>query len=134
MVKKMADEYDEELLSSFAEVAEELGWQSNWKMDHGSIDLETWSDAGENLILPLFEKDFQDYGHLVKRLMDEYIDFDPEEHAAMWYGQGKGEPGSLRVLLDDADGIAEKLEDLAITTSQRLWDYHNKEIEKSMVM
>ena len=134
MVKKMADEYDEELLNRFADVAEELGWQSNWKMDHGSIDLETWSDAGENLILPLFEKDFQDYCHLVKRLMDEYIDFDPEEHAAMWYGQGKGEPGSLRVLLDDADGIAEKLEDLAITTSQRLWDYHNKEIEKSMVM
>lgn len=130
----MADEYDEELLSSFAEVAEELGWQSNWKMDHGSIDLETWSDAGENLILPLFEKDFQDYGHLVKRLMDEYIDFDPEDHAAMWYGQGKGEPGSLRVLLDDADGIAEKLEDLAIASTQKLRAFRDKEKEQGRLM
>ena len=130
----MAEEYDEELLNRFADIAEELGWQSNWKMDNGSLDIETWSDAGENIVMPLFEEDFRDYRHLTKRLMDEFEDFDPEDHAVMWYGQGRGEPSSLRVLLDDADGIAEKLEDLAITTSQRLRDYHNKEIEKSMGM
>lgn len=40
-------------------------------------------------------------------------DFDPEEHAAMWYGQNRGEPSSLRALLDNADNIHESLRRLA---------------------
>ena len=40
-------------------------------------------------------------------------DFDAEEHAAMWYGANRGEPSSLRELLDNSDDIAEELNKLA---------------------
>ena len=40
-------------------------------------------------------------------------DFDPEDHATMWYGQNRGEPSSLRDLLDNADNIKESLDKLA---------------------
>jgi hypothetical protein len=39
--------------------------------------------------------------------------FDPEEHAAMWYGANRGEPSSLRTLLDNSDNIANTLDELA---------------------
>ena len=38
--------------------------------------------------------------------------FDAEEHAIMWYGANRGEPSSLRVLLDDADDILSNIEQL----------------------
>lgn len=46
MVKKMADEYDEELLNRFADVAEELGWTSDWDLKDGYFDMENSSPAG----------------------------------------------------------------------------------------
>lgn len=49
--------------------------------------------------------------------VDEIIsycdNFDPDEHAAMWYGANKGEPSSLRDLLDNSESIAESLNQMA---------------------
>lgn len=127
MVKKMADEYDEELLNRFADVAEELGWTSDWDLKDGYFDMENSSPAGEDLIMTLFTKDFQSFESLDHRLWDERYDFDPEEHAVMWYGQNRGEPSSIRTLLDDADAIAEMLDELEAKTYIRLFQPEKKE-------
>ncbi len=127
MVKKMADEYDEELLNRFADAAEELGWTSDWDLKDGYFDMENYSPAGEDLIMTLFTEDFRSFESLDHRLWDEWYDFDPEEHAVMWYGQNRGEPSSIRTLLEDADAIAEMLGELESKTYNRLYQYEKKE-------
>ena len=49
----------------------------------------------------------------IQQIINYCDDFDPEEHAAMWYRQNRGEPSSLRDLLDNADNIHESLRRLA---------------------
>lgn len=127
MVKKMADKYDEELLNRFADVAEELGWTSDWDLKGGYLEMENYSRAGEDLIMTLFTKDFQSFDSLIHRLRDEWYDFNPDDHAAMWYGQNRGEPSSLRALLNDADYISEMLYDLEKLTYKRLFQPEKKE-------
>ena len=75
----------------------------------GSWKFESYSPAGENLViegeLDWFANDV--WGGLARYLMDIYRDFDPEEHAVMWYGANNGEPESIEDLIGDAYVIEE---------------------------
>lgn len=85
---------------------------NNWKpyidTDNNSIELEWYSDAGEDFTLSFDVEDDDDF---LSQLYDAYMNFDTEQHAVENYGM-RGAPG-LRVLLDDADAIEGEL--------QRLW-------------
>lgn len=95
------------------QICEGLGWKVY--EDEDGIELSKFSPLGE------------DFGFSVKAdkfledLRDYYEDFDPEEHAAMWYNAKnnvRGVPQSLRALLDDAIEIDGMLEDLCIALSR----------------
>ena len=60
-----------------------------------------------------FEIDKTKDKHDIEEIIAYCDNFDPEDHAAMWYGQNRGEPSSLRALLDNADSIKESLDKLA---------------------
>jgi hypothetical protein len=86
---------------------EELGWgvyitEDGWEFSQ-------YSPAGEDFdaYIPCNPDDLHD----LHRELTEYVnDFDPEDHAAMWYGTN-GAP-SLAVLMKDALDIKEMLEEL----------------------
>lgn len=82
------------------------GWHPS--VDNDSIELEWYSDAGEDFLLSFDVEDDDDF---LSQLYDAYIDFDTEQHAIENYGM-RGAPG-LRVLLDDAEAIEGEM--------QRLW-------------
>lgn len=72
--------------------------------------LSYYSPAGEDFG---FEVQKGERSQVIKDIVDYAFSFDPEEHASMWYGANRGEPTSLRALLNDADNIAEQLDKLA---------------------
>lgn len=99
--------------------AEKLGWKVSFRVQEspinpGSVDkyveFEGYSPAGEDLDFIEFYRTITDIPRLLR---ERYADFDPDEHAAGWYGKNKGEPCSLRALLDDAEAIGEMIWDLA---------------------
>lgn len=96
-----------ELLDALADKAEELGWSCHIYDDE--IEFEVSSPAGEDFIFSVEGK------NIVQELQDYAFYFNPEEHAGMLYEAGKnglaGVPG-LRVLMKDADDIAEMLDKL----------------------
>lgn len=92
------------------EKAEELGWQII--EDDVGADIGQFSGAGEDFWFYVRYKTPLEMSDAVN---DYYENFDPEEHAALWYGK-RGAPG-LRALLDDADGIDDMLRELAATLS-----------------
>lgn len=67
-----------------------------------------FTDAGED-----FSFEVNKGKDLIEDIKSYCFNFDTEEHATMWYGANKGEPSSIRDLLDDADAIAEQLGKLA---------------------
>lgn len=89
----------------FIEKIEELGWS----VIEGQTEIEiaSYSPAGEDISFVIF-------GNTVEELLESLnnIDFDPEEHATFWYGANRGEPSSLQELLEDAEAIAQKIEEL----------------------
>lgn len=80
-------------------------------MGTGVFDLEKYSPEGEDFILNVCVED-ENNADYWKEVFDYWNNFDADDHAAMWYGQNRGEPTSLRVLLDDAEAIAKMLERL----------------------
>lgn len=86
----------------FIEKIKELGWKVT-EMDDG-IEINQYSPAGEDFCLFIVGKTVE---KLINSIKD--IDFDPEEHANFWYGANRGEPSSLRVLLEDAEAIEQML-------------------------
>jgi len=98
----------EKLKEAMIERAESMDWIWHNCTD-GSIELESRSPAGKNLIVSLCGKD-------VIREMRQYTnDFEPDEHAEMWVeNRGKRSvPDSIGILIDDADEIQKMLEVLA---------------------
>ena len=78
-------------------------------------ELEFTSDLGEDVIVTIWHNNTDD--SFIKALEDYAFDFDPEEHATMWWNckdTVSGVPHSLRALLNDADGIAETLDNLVM--------------------
>lgn len=70
-------------------------------------ELEFYSPAGEDYLMYLNGTDIEE----ILDSLEEY-EFDPEQHAHDWYGANCGEPSSLRDLLEDAEAIAQKIEEL----------------------
>ena len=79
------------------EITEQLGW----KIYEGSnyYELSQYSPAGEDFSIDVI-CDGLSYADELKAVCDC---FEPDEHAVMWYGQNRGEPSSLRDLLNDAE-------------------------------
>lgn len=88
---------------------ESLGWTVR-EYDDGSAELSQYSPAGEDFNFCVETENF------AEEIRAYYEDFDPEEHAAMWYGK-RGAP-NLHTLIEDADAIDSMLEDLAIAVTQ----------------
>ncbi len=89
----------------FIAICEDLGW--NVSVDDEYVELEKYSPAGEDFC---FDVSIQQFVADVREYAES---FSPDEHAYEWYGQHRGEPGSLRDLLDDAEAIADMLDELA---------------------
>lgn len=85
------------------DAAESEGWCCTFDSD-GWAELSIYSDAGEDFS---FSADADTPNGFWRSLSDYADDFDAEEHAVGWWRAGRGEPDSLRVLLDDADKLAE---------------------------
>jgi len=49
----------------------------------------------------------------VEEIISYCDNFDADEHAVLWYGANRGEPSSLRDLLDNSESIAESLNQMA---------------------
>lgn len=92
----------------------ELGWLIKINGNGEDIELENVSPAGEELIISVSVDD------LLVELKDNYEFFDAEEHACMWFEQHKGEPSSLRELLDDAEKIEEMYRELYLTAKEAM--------------
>lgn len=92
----------------FIEICERLGWRVH-EVDGCCIELEKYSPEGEDFSFTIYVYEGREYW---AEVLDAWGDFDPDEHANMWYGQNRGEPASLRVLLDDAEAIKDMLEQL----------------------
>lgn len=92
----------------FIEICERLGWWVH-EVDGCCIELEKYSPEGEDFSFTIYVYDGREYW---AEVLDAWGDFDPDERANMWYGQNRGEPASLRVLLDDAEAIKDMLEQL----------------------
>ena len=90
-------------------LVENEGWGIGKPDSNGYADIGQYSPCGEDFS---FGADITD-NECFKRSVYNYVsNFDPDEHAAMWYGANRGEPSSMRMLLDDADEILAMLERL----------------------
>lgn len=95
-----------------------VGTERNGNMLYSEI--EFYSDAGEDVLESIY---YGDGNGNKEHMAEEFIkgfrscadDFDPDEHAEMWIERrGKnGVPETIRELINDADWIKEKLEDVA---------------------
>lgn len=94
----------------FIEICEANGW-SVTENSAGDFEIEKYSPAGEDFSFSVCVGD-ENNAEYWRKVFDYESDFDPSEHAVMWYGQNRGEPSSLRDLLDDAEAIKKMLEQL----------------------
>lgn len=92
------------------ETVERMDIDVTFPGDGNAAEFEFCSGAGEDFVFSVEAPSLDD---LEAGVWAYACDFDPEEHAVGWFRAGRGEPGSIRTLLDDADGIAETLSALA---------------------
>lgn len=104
----------EKLIDAYLENAETLGWKVNVfeEADMTTLEFEKYSPAGEDFSFCLTFGNFNNC-EIESSLAYVASSFDPDEHAAEWYGANLGEPGSLEGLIEDAKGIKRMLEELA---------------------
>lgn len=106
---------NEKLKEALENICDDLGCRFGYyatDAGHEYVEIEGQSPAGEDLIVGLVGDELNDGDSIVKALYNNWDWFDADEHAAEWYGANRGEPNSLRVLLDDADAIKEMYGDL----------------------
>lgn len=96
--------------SKYEYILESLEWGIVGE-DLKTIDIESWSPAGENIILTLNTND------IPGSAMSEYENFDVDEHAAeLIANRGEnGIPDSVWVIAEDAYKIRDMLKELAYT-------------------
>lgn len=97
------------------ETVEKYGWNVSYCKD-GTVELESYSPAGEDLVVDVPVADF---ANEVQKYAD---DFDPEEHIKMLLdAKNNGFPGvpSLFTLVDDSRAIQKKLNNLADALNSR---------------
>lgn len=95
------------VFDKFVEVCEAQGWTVRGERTDEYVTICNYSPAGEDISFDVEVDNF------VNDVYSEYDNFDAEEHAAMWYGQNRGEPTSIRALLNDADAIDDMLQNLS---------------------
>lgn len=76
------------------------GYEDGW-------EISFYSPAGEDFVMYLAGQNIEE---LLKSLQE--YQFDAEEHAYTWYGANRGEPSSLKELLEDAEAIAQEIKEL----------------------
>ena len=77
-------------------------------------DLEFYSELGEDFVFSICSDGTKK--NFVEKFCEYASDFDPDEHAEEWVKNRdsvSGVPHSIRELINDADDIKERLEDLA---------------------
>lgn len=89
------------------EVAEELKW--NISINENEFYFERWSPCDQDLCIELTAKDFKS---LLEELENYYNSYVPDEEAKLWYGANKGEPSSMRDLLDDMEWCKNVIKEL----------------------
>lgn len=94
---------------------EELNWSV--REHENSYIFETWSPAGENIVVDVPKENF------VQEVRQYATGFDVDEHVELWIeNRGKnGVPSTARELVEDAEAICDMLHQLAteIEVSER---------------
>ena len=97
-----------EFFDKFVDVCEAQGWAVRGERTDEYVTLCNYSPAGEDISFDVRTDDF------VNEVYEEYNGFNAEEHAAMYYcAENRGQPSSLRALLNDADAIDDMLQNLS---------------------
>lgn len=103
-------------------IEDEQGWNILSTNEQDGLyytEIEKWSPAGENIVETIWHDGTPQ--SFANSLCTNYEDFDPDEHAAMWYNaEDRGQPKSMRVLLKDADEIESMLEELMIAVKNAI--------------
>lgn len=93
------DNIKKSLKPQYIEIFEELGWHVVEYEEGNGFYIENWSRNGEDLV-----EEFNYKTPIVEQLKNIYDYFNVDEHAVMWYNEGKMD---LQGLLDDARDIDE---------------------------
>lgn len=116
----------ERLPEHIEEAIEDDGWNLNYA--DGQVELEKESPLGEDFIAYIDVDDFE------RNLREYCVDFDTDEHAAMWVearGKVNGVPESVIALAQDAVDIQEMLDELldTVVMAQIAHRHDSREIE-----
>lgn len=93
-------------IKQFIKICKGEGWIVKYDSKSQYMELYKSSPEGEDYGFGIQGKNSKE---LIEDLRNYYEGFDPEEHAIGWYGANRGEPSSLRALLDDAEAIEEMI-------------------------
>ena len=111
----------EELPQAYLDILEKREWSVCDYTDDGRVELEWYSQAGEDFIVCVKVENFPD------EILDYSDSFDPDEHIAMWIeakqNGTKGVPGA-RQIVHDAEEIEKELDELAFELQEaerKLW-------------
>ena len=98
--------------SKIESAAGKAGWSCRIeKTDDGyEVLFRTDSPCGQDVNCEIVVKKLNDVPNEVH---DYWQSYDPDEEALLWYGANRGEPKSLRELLNDMDWVDNMLEDLS---------------------
>ena len=94
------------------QAAEKTGWNCRIGKDKDGYNIRFYTDSpcGQDVNCEIAVKKLDDVPNEVHEYWQAY---DPEEEAILWYGANRGEPKSLRTLLNDMDWVDSMLEDLS---------------------
>ena len=94
------------------DAAERVGWTCKITKEKYCycIEFSTDSPCGQDVYAEITVSTLD---KVADEMYEYWRSYDPEEEAAMWYGQNRGEPKSLRDLLADMDWVDEMLHELS---------------------
>lgn len=88
---------------------EALNWSVNYddSNENTNIELQQYSPCGQDFYICL---DAKDKNELQIAAQEYYEAYDPEEETTLWYKANRGEPKSLRTLLEDMEWCKKQLD------------------------
>lgn len=121
-------------IDRFTEILEENDMSFGVTERNGDVligEIEFYSRLGEEVVETLYfnqETIADDFNRLA-------MEFDPDEHAAMWIKGREEISASIRDLIDDADWIKGKLEHVAesVMLAEKLEEKEKKEMEEKKI-
>lgn len=93
-------------IQQFIEICKTEDWNVKYDSKSKSMELYKFSPAGEDFGIYIQGGNANEF---ITELRAYYEDFNIDQHALDWYRAGRGEPSSLRELLDDAEAIEEMI-------------------------